>query len=255
MIKFGAFTDVHYAKNVINGNRNCNLSLARLKNIVNDFNKESLDFCVCLGDIINSVRDYDKDSANIQSVAAEFRNFNMPNHILLGNHDLEAMSKPSFYTNFGKEIKNYYYSFSCENSKFIVLDANYLKDNSNYCSGNYKWDESYVCQEQLIWLENQLNICNETNIVIFTHQNLDHRMKNGEIDACLVKNYKEVTQILENSKKRITVIQGHYHDGYYQVINDITYITIKALCVGDDTSYIPRIIVTIDDDLSIKYLE
>lgn len=255
MIKFGVFTDTHYAKNVKNGNRNCDLSLARVRNIVNDFNVKKLDFCACLGDVINSVRDYEKDLLNIQLLSAEFNNFNMPYHILLGNHDLEAMSKTSFYTAFNKQLKKPYYSFSLDNSRFIVLDANHLLDNSEYCCGNYKWDESYINKEQLIWLENQLSLCDETNIIIFTHQNLDHRMKNGELDACIIKNYKDVTKILEKSKKGITVIQGHYHDGYYQVINGITYITIKALCVGDDISYIPRIIVTVDDEISIEYLE
>ncbi len=255
MVKFGAFADVHYAKNLTIGKRYCDLSLMRVKKIVHDFNNRNLDFCICLGDIITSVQDYDIDKLNIKRVLDEFNNFDMPSHIILGNHDLEAMSKSDFYTIFDKDTKSTYYSFAHENSKFIVLDANYLADNSDYCKGNYNWTESYVCDEQITWLENELNACKEKNIIIFTHQNLDYRMNNGVIDACVIKNHKEVAQILESSKKRITVIQGHYHNGDYQEINNITYITLKALCVSDDTSYIPRIIVTIEKDVFVEYLE
>lgn len=255
MVKFGAFADLHYAKDVTVGKRYCDLSLVRLKNIVCDFNNRDLDFCICLGDVITSIQDFDKDIKNIKAVSKDFQEFNMPHHIILGNHDLEAMSKSDFYTAFGKEINCTYYSFTKENSKFIVLDANYLSDNTNYCKGNYNWTESYICEEQMIWLENELNLCNEKNIVIFAHQNLGIRMNSNAVDACVIKNYKEVSKILEKYDKKITVIQGHYHNGDYQVINNVTYITLKALCVGNDTSYIPRIIVTIDDEISIEYLE
>lgn len=255
MVKFGAFADVHYAKNVTVGKRYCNLSLMRLKNIVHDFNSRNLDFCICLGDIITSVQDFQTDKSNILRISNEFQNFDMPHHIILGNHDLEAMSKSDFYTIFGKEQKNNYYSFNHDNCKFIVLDANYLADNSNYNTGNYNWTESFINAEQISWLENELNLCKEKNIIIFTHQNLAYRMNNGCLDACVIKNHKEVSQVFESSKKKITVVQGHYHNGDYQVINNITYLTLKALCVGDNTSYIPRIVVTVDENISFEYLE
>lgn len=255
MVKFGAFTDLHYAKNISKGDRKYNLSLYKLKNIVNDFNNMDLDFCICLGDIINSVQDFNIDKSNIQSISAEFNKFNMPYHMVLGNHDLESMSKSDFYTIFGKNISSTYYSFTYEFNKFILLDANYLPDNSEYNKGNYTWDDSYICKEQIMWLENEMKICNEKNVFIFIHQDLDHRVYKGEPDPHLVNNYKEVIQILEKYNKKTTVIQGHYHDGNYQVINNITYITLKALCTSDDISYNPRIIVTIDNDISIEYLE
>lgn len=255
MVKFGAFADVHYAKNVIIGKRYCDLSLVRLENIVHDFNNRNLEFCICLGDIITSVQDFEIDKSNILQISDKFNMFNMPSHIVLGNHDLEAMSKSDFYTIFGKKRNSSYYSFIQENNKFIVLDANYLADNSDYDSGNYNWVESYICDKQITWLDNELSLSKEKNILIFTHQNLDYRLNNGSLDACVIRNYNEVAQILKNSKKKITVIQGHYHNGDYQVINNITYITLKALCVGNDTSYIPRIIVTIDEDVFVEYLE
>lgn len=255
MIKFGAFTDLHYAKNITNGNRKCNLSLLKLQNIVKDFNNRKLDFCLCLGDIINSVQDFNTDKLNIQRISEGFSKFNMPNHIILGNHDIESMSKNDFYNIFGKKINSTYYSFTYESSKFIILDANYLSDNSNYYKGNYSWDDSYICKEQILWLEKEIEDCSQKNIFIFTHQNLGHKIYMGKTDPHLIKNYKEVVQILEKYNRKITVIQGHYHDGDYQVINNIIYITLKAVCTGNDILYNPRIIVTIDKNVSIEYLE
>jgi len=255
MVKFGVFTDVHYAKNIFSGNRRCDLSLVKLKNIVNDFNSRDLDFCVCLGDIINSVQDFEKDILNIKAVSAEFQNFNMPYHIVLGNHDLEAMSKSDFHNAFGQIKNETYYSFVYENTKFILLDANYLSDGSDYCKGNYNWTEPHICRDQIAWLENELEHTIEKDIVVFIHQNLDHRTYEGKADPHLVNNYTEITQLFEKCNKRITVFQGHYHDGDHQKINNISYITLKALCVSNDTSYIPRTIVTIDGSVTVEHLD
>lgn len=255
MVKFGVFADLHYAKDLTIGKRECGLSLMRLKNIADDFNKRDLDFCICLGDIITSVQDFDTDIGNIKAVSDGFNDFKMPYHIILGNHDLEAMSKSDFYTAFEKNQFCSYYSFSIENTKFIVLDANYNEDNSDYSRGNYNWTESYIDLEQMQWLENELDSCTDENIVIFTHQNLDHRFNNGKLDACVIKNYKDVEQVLEKSDRRIMVIQGHYHNGDHQIINDIEYITLKALCVGDDITYIPRLIVSVGNEMALEHLD
>ncbi len=255
MVKFGVFTDVHYAKDFVSGKRRCDLSLLKLKNIIYDFNGRDLDFCVCLGDIINSVQDFEKDTLNVKAVSKEFQNFNMPYHIILGNHDLEAMSKSEFYTAFGNIQNKTYYSFVFENTKFILMDANYLSDGANYCRGNYDWTKPYICSEQVAWLETELKHSNENDIVVFVHQNLAHGTFEGNEDPLMVNNSRVVTQILENYNNRITVIQGHDHEGDYQIKDNITYITLKALCVGNDTAYIPRIITTIDTEVTTEYLD
>jgi len=246
---------LHYAKELTIGKRKCGLSLLRLKNIADDFNGRNLDFCICLGDIITSVQDFNTDTDNIKAVAEGFCDFKMPHHIILGNHDLEAMSKSDYYIAFGKNPLRSYYSFALKDTKFIVLDANFNEDNSDYCKGNYNWTESYINAEQFNWLENELNLSIEENIIIFTHQNLDYRLSNGKLDACVAKNYNEVEKLLEKSNKKIKVFQGHYHNGDNQVIGGIEYITLKALCVGDDINYIPRLIVSIEDEISISHMD
>jgi len=255
MIKFGVFTDVHYAEGVKAGDRICDLSLDKLKKIVQDFNENELDFCVCLGDTINSARDFERDKLNLKAVSDEFKKLNMPYHIVLGNHDLEAMSKSDFFTIWDGTPRTSYYSFSLGNNKFFILDANYLSDDSEYCKGEYHWTDPNISSEQISWLESELESSKEKNVFIFIHQNLDHRTFDGKEDPHLVKNYKDVIQILEKQNKRITIIQGHYHDGGYRVINNIEYITIKALCTGNDTVNNPRLIVNIDDKDFIKYSE
>lgn len=255
MIKFGVFTDLHYAKGIEYGNRVCDISLRKLCSITKDFNQRELDFCVCLGDIINSVRDFDKDKRNIQEVSAKFDKFNMPSHIVLGNHDIEAMSKAEYYEIFGRDVNSTYYSFVYENSRFILLDANYTKDGADFCRGNYGWKDANICKGQIEWLRDELKSSREANIIVFLHQDLDPRVNEGGEDPHLVDNYREVVQILEDHGKNTYVFQGHWHKGNYQSINGIEYINLKAICVGTDESYMPRAIVTIDDDVSVEYLE
>jgi alkaline phosphatase len=255
MVRFGVFTDVHYAKGIEYGDRVCDVSLLKLRNIVNDFNGRNLDFCVCLGDIINSVQDFDIDKANIGKVAEEFRKFGMPSHIVLGNHDIEAMSKSEFHTFFGRAFTGTYYSFVHENSRFILLDANHTTEGVDFCRGNYGWKDANINKEQLRWLEDTMKGSKEENVIVFIHQDLDRRVYDGGEDPHLVDNYREVVDILERYGRRTVIIQGHWHAGNYQVINGIRYINLKALCVGNDASYIPRAVVTIDSGISIEYLE
>ena len=233
----------------------CDLSLYKLRNIMSDFNERNLDFCVCLGDIINSVQDYEKDKSNIQKVSTEFDGFNMPSHIVLGNHDIEAMSKYDFHTIFGRELISSYYSFVLDKSRFILLDANYTSDGADFCRGNYGWKDANINGEQLEWLSGLVNSSCEDNIIVFIHQVLDPRVYDGGEDPHLVDNYRDVVRIFENSGKRTYVFEGHWHKGSRRILNNIDYINLKALCTGYDASYIPRAIVTINDDVSIELLE
>ena len=61
---------------------------------------------------------------------------------VLGNHDADSISKEQFLAN----IKNTnisdgskYYSFDLKGLHFIVLDANYCADGSDYDHGNFSW--------------------------------------------------------------------------------------------------------------------
>ena len=65
------------------------------------------------------------------------------------------------------------------------------------------------------------------------HENLDPNVEEHHI----VKNAAEIREILEASGKVRTVIQGHFHEGADSVVNGIRYITLPAMCEGEENSY------------------
>jgi len=65
-----------------------------------------------------------------------------PVYHVLGNHDMDSISKRDFLShtkNHGKAEGKSYYSFVYNRLKFIALDANYNEDGSDYDSGNFDW--------------------------------------------------------------------------------------------------------------------
>ena len=71
------------------------------------------------------------------------------------------------------------------------------------------------------------------NVYLFMHQCLAPDAEKRH----RIRNYERVHSLLANSKKKITVIQGHYHYGANSEIDGIKYITLPALCVNDTLPY------------------
>lgn len=252
MIKFGVFSDVHYAKNKTYGNRYCDLSIKKLEKCIETFNSRCLDFIINLGDIIDKAENNSDDTENLKRVYKVASRFKGCIHNVLGNHDLESMNKHQFMEIIGQNKPSTYYSFDVKEHHFIVLDANYKEDGKAYQSGNYDWKDTYLHDDQKNWLLADLEKCKSSSVIIFTHQNLDHRFFEGNIDPHIIKNALEIRKIFENSKKKITVIQGHYHHGYSQTINGIDYITLKAMCEGNEMKNNSYMIISINNDDTIS---
>ena len=47
-----------------------------------------------------------------------------------------------------------------------------------------------------------------------------------------VSNAEEIRRVLEQSKRVLAVFQGHHHEGYYEINNDIHYFTMKGAIEG-----------------------
>lgn len=248
MIRFGVFTDVHYAKNKTYGNRYCDLSIEKLEECIETFNSRCLDFIVNLGDLIDESENKIDDIKNLQRVYKVASGFKGCIHNVLGNHDLESISKHQFMEIIGQKEPLTYYSFDIKDHHFIVLDANYKEDGKEYQLGNYDWKDTYLPDNQKNWLLEDFENCKSNSVIIFIHQNLDHRLSDDNIDPHIIKNAPEIRSILESSKKKITVIQGHYHHGYNQTINGVDYITLRAMCEGDGMNNNSYMIVSIDDN-------
>jgi 3',5'-cyclic AMP phosphodiesterase CpdA len=253
-ISFGIITDLHFANRQNTGSRYYSQSKTKLINAIQDFSKKNLDFLIELGDLKDQGDPPEKAETltYLDEIENTFQSFKGPVYHVLGNHDMDSISKYNFLNhtnNFGKGKAQNYYSFIQNGIKFIVLDANYNQDGSDYNSGNFDWTYSKIPENQLKWLQNELSKENSQSIV-FIHQLLDSF--SGISELVCVKNAEEVITILEKSKNVLAVFQGHHHEGHYSFRNGIHYFTMKAMVEGalpDNNSYA---IVEIDNELNIN---
>jgi alkaline phosphatase len=248
--RFGLITDLHYARKEKAGNRYYEHSLDKLREAMKVFNEQKPDFIIELGDFKDMGSDRAQTLAFLDEIETEYRMFAGPVYHVLGNHDMDNISKPDFLEhteNDGKTKGENYYSFSRKGIKFIVLDANYNEDGSDYDCGNFDWTKAFIPKFQLSWLSEELET--RLPVVVFLHQLLDLTQK--QYGTC-VGNAEEVIEILEKSGKVLAVFQGHHHSGSYNFSNGIHYFTMKGLIEGAFPENNSFALVEIDRGLNIN---
>ncbi len=249
IITFGIVTDCHYAAADRSGSRYYRHSVGKLGKCVKLMNAWKPDFLIELGDF----KDQNKPAVEaetldyLRTIEKVYQRFEGPTYHVLGNHDMDSISKRQFLcnvTNTGIDPSKSYYSFDVGKVHFVVLDANFRPDGIDYDRGNFNWKEPYVPQAELDWLEGDLR-STRGPAVVFTHQLLDGR------GAVYIENAEQVREILESSHKVVAVFQGHHHAGSYSLVNGIHYYTLKALVEGPAPKNNSFAIADIHPDLSI----
>jgi hypothetical protein len=244
-LRFGLVTDVHYADIDPAGARTYRESAAKLAECVRFMNEQNVDFLVELGDFKDQGKPPDESTTldYLRTIQRVFRGFKRPLFHVLGNHDVDSISKDQFLKTVGQDTRvttrgeqaspGSYYWFPFKNARFLVLDANFRADGAAYDHGNYAWEDANVADIELRWIERELAAASEP-VIVFIHQQLD-----GE-GAYYVKNAAAVRAALERSKKVLAVFQGHRHEGGYSLINGIPYYTLKGVIEGagaDNSAY------------------
>ncbi|MHC4806084.1 MAG: metallophosphoesterase [Planctomycetota bacterium] len=247
--RFGIVTDSHYADADTIGSRFYRHSLDKLTECVELMNTRKVDFLIELGDF----KDQDNPAVEqrtisyLQAVEKIFQQFNGPTYHVLGNHDEDSISKKQFLThieNTNVDSGRSYYSFDLNGLHFVVLDANYKADGTDYDHGNFDWTDANVPPAELAWLRDDLAAVNGP-VIVFIHQLLDG------IGNTYVNNAQDVRQILEQSGKVLAVFQGHHHPGSYNHIGEVHYYTLKALVEGPGPENNSYAIVEVQPDRSI----
>jgi len=228
--RFGIVTDSHYADADTVGSRYYRHSLEKMTECVELMNEKKVDFLVELGDF----KDQDnppieqKTITYLRAVEKVFQKFNGPTYHVLGNHDMDSISKEQFLTNVENskiEPVKSYYSFVFNGVHFIILDANYKSDGTDYNHGNFDWTDANIPPAEINWLRQDLT-ASRGPAIVFIHQLLDGT------GSVFVKNAADIRQILEQSGKITAVFQGHHHEGSYSYIEGIHYYTLKAMVEG-----------------------
>jgi len=229
-VGFGLVTDSHFARKKAAGSRKYEQSLEKMRAAMTAFNERKPDFVIELGDFKDMGKDKEETLAFLDEIEAEYKSFNGDVYHVLGNHDEDNISKASFLqhtANAGAANGKNYYSFTVKKVKFIVLDANYNEDGSDYDSGNFDWTKAYIPRQQLDWLVKELDT--RLPVVVFLHQLLDlTQRKHGTV----VGNAEEVIAALEKHGNVLAVFQGHHHSGSYNYSGGIHYFTMKGMIEG-----------------------
>lgn len=248
-VRFGIVADSHYAYADAVGTRFYRESFDKLAECVRFMNIERVDFLIELGDF----KDQDtppveqKTIEYLQKIEQVFQQFNGPIYHVIGNHDMDSISKQQFLTNVentGINAGSKYYSFDFKGLHFIVLDANYRADGVEYDHGNFDWKDANIPQHELDWLRQDL-AATSNPVIIFVHQLLDG------VGSVFIKNAADVRQVLEESGQVLAVFHGHHHEGRYCSINGIHYYTLKGMIEGQGQDNNAYAIVEVRHDLNI----
>ncbi len=248
--RFGLLTDAHYGDSPPKNTRYFRESLAKVREAVGRFESEHVRFLVELGDLLQDAPPDVPEArllADLAAIERELRRFDGATYHVLGNHDLDNLSKAqvlSALTNTDIPRERSYYAFNTGGVRFFVTDEEFLHDGRGYDHGNYDWRDSNLAPAELDWLRVEL-AATERPVILFGHQRLD-----GEGDV-QVANRAEVREILEASGKVVAVFQGHDHKGAYSFINGIHYYTLKAMVEGSGPEHNAYAIVDVHPDLGL----
>ena len=231
-LRFGVVTDTHYADRERKGTRYYRDSMEKLREAIAEFNRTEVDFIIELGDM----KDTTVDSAAeptigfLEDIEREYQSFKGPAYHVLGNHDMDCLSKEEFLAhtfNAGRAKGRTFYSFVVKRTRCIVLDANFNPDSTPYCRGNFDWKQALIPAQQLQWLDEELRAHPNQPTLIFVHQMLDSY---SDISGNLcVNNADEVRAILEHHPQVRAVFQGHHHPGHYSHRAGIHYLTLGGM--------------------------
>jgi hypothetical protein len=247
--RFGLLADPHYADTDPRGTRFYRESLGKMREAVDRLHAGKVEFLAELGDIKDmALNEPDTQTlSHLVAIEREFQRFAGPTYHVLGNHDMDNLSKAqvlAHITNTGIPADRSFYAFSHGGVRFIAIDTNFMKDGRDYDHGNFDWREIYLPAPQLDWLSAELKAA-AGPVIILGHQRLDG---DGHVQ---VVNRAEVRGVLEASGKVLAVFQGHDHKGAYSLINGIHYYTLKAIIEDSGPANNAYAVVDVRPDLSL----
>jgi manganese-dependent ADP-ribose/CDP-alcohol diphosphatase len=244
LLKTGVIADPQYCDCSSSGTRFYRETLKKLPAAVDTFNKYEVDFVVTLGDII------DRYYESFDSVLPIYNNLNMPDYKLLGNHAFEEVDDSLKDTIiYLYNMPDYYYYFSYNDWRFIVLDGTELAAYDSILHLDL-WEEADslwqsvqgqinavpwnggIGRKQRQWIENAVTdaMNNGEKVILFCHFPVypEHYLN--------LWNREDIIAIVEKYDNIVAYINGHNHDGNYGFLNGKYYITQKGMVETYDTS-------------------
>jgi len=225
MIKFLAFTDLHYDY-ATQGDE-------RIRQILSRAKSEEVDFVVSLGDITAPYEQY-------SHVLEKVKSSGVPFYQVLGNHDVKVDLHQTMEF---LGIEEPYYSFTHSDTKFLFLNSCYYKQGIvEHSFPEIKGegvDTPIIPREEMEWLKKELE--DEKDYVIFSHHSFTNQFRNRA-----VRNRQEVFDLFQG-KNILLCMNGHDHGDDFKVIDQVPFYTLNS-------AYGPWIGFPKDDaELRLKY--
>jgi manganese-dependent ADP-ribose/CDP-alcohol diphosphatase len=245
VLTIGLIADPQYCDCDPLGSRYYRETMWKLPQAIDTMNKYKVDFVMNLGDMI------DRYYESYDSVSKHYEKLDMPYYNLLGNHEFEEVDdelKSTIVSRYG--MPGYYYAYSYENWRFLVLDGTELAGYSRYVhpdlaeEGDSVWNSVQgmingltwnggIGKAQQSWLRSEIDDAADSgqNVIMFCHL----PVYPDSIDLNLW-NKEEIISLLEQYPNIVAYINGHYHQGNYGYKNKIHYYTQAAMLDTPDTN-------------------
>lgn len=242
LIEFGLIADTQYADCESGGTRFYRNSLNKLRESVDYFNNQKVQFTVNLGDII------DRDQKDLDSVLIFLKQLDKKIYHTTGNHDYKGVTDNEVLY---KKLKmpSEYYSFTKKNWVFIFLNTNEIATYSNV-AGTEKEQELLrmqkrikenkeiqgaswnggVSSRQLQWLDNLLkkSAKKNRNVLVFCHHPLYPRSQFTAL------NNMEILDVINRYNCVKVIFSGHHHTGTFGYFNRIPCNTVEGMIETPD---------------------
>jgi 3',5'-cyclic AMP phosphodiesterase CpdA len=249
LFSFGMIADIQYACTEPVGTRFYRSSLYKLREAVTELRKDSVDFVITLGDMI------DRDIKSYEPILNILDSSGLRFYHITGNHDYSVDPEkkrdlPAVFNTWPG-----YYSLIHKNYRFIFLNGNEI---STYSSNNkaiisqantllgelrnrgesnaVEWNGG-ISDRQLAWLDDQMNkaACKNEKVLIFCHfpvfpENIHNLL-----------NYNEVLDVLADHQHTIAWFNGHNHAGNYGRYKGTHFVTMKGMVESETQNSFARI--------------
>ncbi len=230
-VDFFLFADAHYTTKPQTGDRLHLLSADKLRYALNA-ERENYNFIVNLGDTTDAVPGYLPQSACFERMKEIMATSGKPYFSVIGNHDTATEKKSIIAL---CEMPGRYFSYDAGPFLCLFLDSSSNCVTEPYPTGLIDWERCMIDDAQFTWICDALCKARKP-VLVFAHACF--ALKAGESEEShLILNREPIMRIFAQSSKVAAVFCGHYHPGDLQVVDGISYITLAAMCVGQENAY------------------
>lgn len=222
-LTFAQISDAHYSSATTNTSYRLTAESGELlQDAISQVNETpGVDFVMFTGDMINTP--YQKELMKFFTYANQLR---APWYAVYGNHDICVggfLSKQLYLEMLNAHDKSFnfskpYYSFTPKKGyKVIGLDS--IIDTEITANGR-------IPQEELKWLDKELNRSKNDTVLIFLHHPIIEPLKS---ESHRLLNSDEVLKVLNKYKNPIAIFSGHYHTTKITKQANILYVSTPSL--------------------------